>query len=506
VRARARLIGATPLARQASRREASRVRATSPLAALAFAPLAAAVFVGAHAAHADAKPAPPPPKLAPPSPPSLSVPFTKYALPNGLTVILHEDHTQPTVVVNVLVKVGSRHEDKQRTGFAHLFEHLMFMGTERAPAGAFDALMEAEGGFNNAWTSEDKTDYYDVAPAHALPLLLWLEADRLDALARTMNKQKLDLQRDVVRNERRQTSENEPYGKVELRLPELLYPKGHPYHHPVIGSHEDLEAASVDDVKAFFTKWYVPKNLSLVVAGDFEPVATKATIEKLFGGLSAVAPPVVADAPTARLGSVVRETLEDDVELEKLVFAWHSPKAYAEGDAELDLASQVLTKGKGSRLYKALVLGTEQAPGLAQDVSASQQSGDLGSRFVIEVLLRPGSKAEAVEKAVLAALDELAQKPPTDAELSRAKIQQETAFVARLQSLASRASMLNLYEGSRGDPGYAERDLERYRKVTGPGLQKAASATFVRDGRVVVRVVPKPKAAAAPKPSQGGAK
>ena len=483
------------------------MRAPSPLAALACAaPLACALLVGAHAAHADVAPSPPAPPKPAAAAPSLSVPFTKYTLPNGLTVILHEDHTQPTVVVNVLVKVGSRHEEAQRTGFAHLFEHLMFMGTERAPAGAFDALMEAEGGFNNAWTSEDKTDYYDVAPAHALPLLLWLEADRLDALARTMTKQKLDLQRDVVRNERRQTSENEPYGKVELRLPELLYPAGHPYHHPVIGSHRDLEAASVDDVKAFFTKWYVPKNLSLVVAGDFEPTQTKATIQKLFGGLSAAAPPVVAPVPIARLSSVVRETLEDDVELEKLVFAWHAPKAYAEGDAELDLASLVLTKGKGSRLYKALVLGTEREPGLAQDVTASQRSADEGSRFVIEVLLRPGSKADAAEKVVLAALDELAATPPSEAELSRAKIQLETAFVSRLQSLASRASMLNLYEGARGDPGYAERDLERYRKVTAAALSKAVKASLVRDARVVLRVVPKPKVAPAPaKAAKAGA-
>ncbi len=188
----------------------------------------------------------------------LDVPFTKYALPNGLTVILHEDHALPLVAVNMMVKVGSRFEEARRTGFAHLFEHLMFMGTARAPTKMFDTWMEAEGGANNAWTSEDRTDYFDFGPSHALPLLLWLEADRFSSLGREMTEVKLNVQRDVVRNERRQTSENRPYGRAELRLPELLYPEGHPYHHPVIGSHEDLQAATVEDVKAFFSRFYVP--------------------------------------------------------------------------------------------------------------------------------------------------------------------------------------------------------------------------------------------------------
>src|SRR6185369_5423925 len=201
---------------------------------------------------------------------------------NGLTVVLHEDHTLPIVAVNVMVKVGSRFEEPKRTGFAHLFEHLMFMGTHRVPTKMFDAWMEAEGGSNNAWTSEDRTDYHEVAPSHALPLLLWLEADRFSSLADDMDQSKLNAQRDVVRNERRQTSENEPYGKVELRLPELLFPENHPYHHPVIGSHEDLQAAAVDDVKAFFRRWYVPNNASLVIAGDIDPAQAKAMVEKVF--------------------------------------------------------------------------------------------------------------------------------------------------------------------------------------------------------------------------------
>jgi zinc protease len=209
----------------------------------------------------------------------IAIPFEKYQLKNGLTVILSPDPDIPMVVVDIVVKVGSRFERKGLTGFAHLFEHLMFMGTARVPTGAFDKWMEVEGGANNAWTSEDRTNYFDFAPAHALPLLLWLEADRLSALGENMTLERLNAQRGVVRNERRQTSENQPYGKAELRLPELLYPEGHPYHHPVIGSHEDLEAAKVEDVKAFFATHYVPNNLALVVAGDFDVDETKTKIE-----------------------------------------------------------------------------------------------------------------------------------------------------------------------------------------------------------------------------------
>jgi zinc protease len=261
--------------------------------------------------------------LAVPSPAraagDLSIPFTKTTLPNGMTVILSEDHTLPVVAVNVGYWVGSRFEKEHRTGFAHLFEHLMFMGTRRVPHGVFDGRMEAAGGSNNAWTSEDRTDYYDDAPAGAVGLLLWLEADRMRDVGPLMTKEKLDLQRDVVRNERRQANENQPYGIIELRIPELLFPEGHPYHHTVIGSHEDLEAAQVEDVKAFFATYYDPSNASLSVAGDFDPKQTMDEIQAWFAtipsrGKPADLAPTFDPAPTM-LKSVVRETVEDNVEL-----------------------------------------------------------------------------------------------------------------------------------------------------------------------------------------------
>ena len=230
-----------------------------------------------------------------------------------MTVLLSEDHSLPKVVVNIGYWVGSRFEEPHRTGFAHLFEHLMFMGTQRAPSGQFDKWMEAAGGSNNAYTTEDRTDYYDLAPAGSLPLLLWLEADRLRDIGPLMTREKLDLQREVVRNERRQRSENQPYGMARLRLPELLYPEGHPYHHPVIGSHEDLEAASVDDVKAFFSKFYDPSNASICIAGDFKPEEATALLQKWFATIPSKGKPQDPGAPgfdsnVTTLKSVVRET------------------------------------------------------------------------------------------------------------------------------------------------------------------------------------------------------
>jgi predicted Zn-dependent peptidase len=432
----------------------------------------------------------------------IDVKFTKQVLPNGLTVILHEDHALPLVAVNVVYRVGSRFEEDHRTGFAHLFEHLMFMGTRRAPTKKFDAWMEAEGGWNNAWTSEDRTDYFDVGPAHVLPLLVWLEADRMASLADDMTLDKLNAQREVVRNERRQTSENTPYGKVELRLPELMYPAGHPYHHPVIGSHEDLQAASVDDVKTFFHRFYAPNNASLVIAGDFDSAATKAQIERLFGSIARADVPPAPPASPPKLTGVVRETIVDDVNLPKIIMAWHSPAHFAQGDAELDLTASVLSDGKASRLYKALVYDQS----LAQDVGAAQRSQDLSSFFTVEALARPGVSLDKLEAAMSDEVAKLARDAASEAEVTRAKNQVETSFVARLQSVQERASMLNLYEMAKGDPGFANQDLDRYRKATAASILATAKATFDPKALVIIRVVPREGTDQAKKPAKGGAK
>ena len=345
----------------------------------------------------------------------ISIPFTKTTLPNGMTVILSADHSLPVVSVNIGYWVGSRFEEPHRTGFAHLFEHLMFLGTRRAPHSVDE--IEANGGEANAWTSEDPTDYTDVAPAGALDLLLWHEADRMRDIGPLMTKAKLDPERDVVRNERRQTVENTPYGLLELRVPALLYPEGHPYHHSVIGSHEDLEAAQVDDVKAFFARYYDPANASLCIAGDFDPKEAMGRIQEWFATIPSRGKPVdpsvaVAslDSATTTLKSAVRETDEDNVELAKTTMAWQAPKHFAAGDAELEILGDVLTKGKESRLYTSLVY--EQK--LAQDVTAVEDSGVLGSRFVIDATARPGVSLDRLEAAVDAELAKVRSTPVTD--------------------------------------------------------------------------------------------
>jgi predicted Zn-dependent peptidase len=423
---------------------------------------------------------------------SLELPFEQTKLANGLTLIVHEDHLLPEVATNLLYRVGSKDENKGRTGFAHLFEHLMFMGTKRAPNKAFDAWMEAAGGQNNASTNADVTDYFESGPSSLLPLFLWLEGDRLETLGGEIDRPKLDLQRDVVRNERRQTSENRPYGKVELRLPELMYPESHPYHHPVIGSHADLEAASVEDVRSFFEEHYTPDNAALVVAGDVHAAEVKELAQKYFGFIPSrhKSPPRRAEKasyPVPTLDKVVRETLEDRVEMTKIIMSFHSPAHFDPGDAELDLLASILSTGKTSRLYKTLVY--EKA--LAQSVVASQDSSSLSSAFTIEILVRPGVSPDAVEKATDAVLAQVLSKAPSAEELRRAKNQVQFQFVDRLQSVAARARLLNIYWCEKGDPGYVNKDLARYEQATAEGVLEQAKKTITLNGRVVVRVVPR---------------
>ncbi|HLK35178.1 MAG TPA: pitrilysin family protein [Polyangiaceae bacterium] len=422
----------------------------------------------------------------------INIPFTKSVLPNGLVLILSEDHAVPQVVTNVSYSVGSRMERSGRTGFAHLFEHLMFMGTRRAPTKMYDAWMEAAGGRNNAWTAEDRTDYFDIAPPTAIDLLLWLEADRMRDLGPLIDREKLDLQRDVVRNERRQSIENRPYGVEELELPKLLWPEGHPYHHPVIGSHEDLEAASVDDVKAFFATWYDPANASLAVAGDIDPARVLSEAQRWFGTVPTRGKPVDPGAPgfsdqKTTLTGVVRKTVSDNVELSKITLAWQSPRHFAPGDAELDLLASVLAHGKASRLYKALVYDQK----IAQSVSAQQESRVLGSDFVVSALLRPGVDAAKVEKALLSELADVRQRGVTPEELERARNGYEMEFVDRLQSIPERASLLNMYQAEVGDPGYAARDLDRYRKATDKDVMAYANKVLLPDAMVILTVVPR---------------
>ncbi len=415
-----------------------------------------------------------------------AVAYEKYKLDNGLTVILHEDHSLPVGAINLWYRVGSKDEPPRRSGFAHLFEHLMFMGTQRVPGNEFDVIMESGGGANNATTSSDRTNYFSSGPASLLPTLLWLDADRLEDLGRMMDQEKLDKQRDVVRNERRQSYENRPYGKAELRIPELMYPPGHPYHIPVIGTHEDLEAATVTDVKDFFANYYVPNNTALVVAGDFEASKLKPLIARLFGTLPRGSDPAHRTAGAVKLDRVIRATMLDDVQLPMIAYAYHSPPIFADGDAEMDLAGAVLSEGKTSRLYKRLVYEDK----VAVSVSAYQDSSQLGSIFRIDVLTNPDADLDVVEKTIDEEIARLLKSGPTEQELERQQSRIELARLSRLQSIEAKADQLNAYEYYFGEPNSFKRDLDRYRKATPGSVQGWAKQVLTPDARLVLRVLP----------------
>lgn len=399
-----------------------------------------------------------------------SIPFTRYELPNGLQVILMEDHSLPQVVVDTWYRVGSKDEAPGRSGFAHLFEHLMFMGTLRLPGSGFDQVMEAQGGWNNAWTMEDATNYYDVGPPQLLETFLWMEADRMQQLDEAMTQEKLDLQREVVRNERRQSYEDRPYGMVETELVTALFPATHPYAHTVIGSHEDLQAASVEDVKGFFGSWYVPNNASLVIAGDFDPAQARVWVEKYYGGLQRKELPVrpaVEPVKTAQKASV---TITDQVDFPQLNLFWHSPGQYQPGDAEMQLAADLLGSGESARLYRRLVDG-----GLAQEVSVFQYGLQHGGIFGVTVVPMEGVTVEAVEAVVKEELATLANAAPTPEEMERLQNQHAVATYESLEPLQNRAESLNRYWAYTGTPEWLGQDVARFKAVDAPRLSAAVA-------------------------------
>ena len=413
--------------------------------------------------------------------------FEKYVLDNGMQVILHEDHSLPVACVNIWYRVGSKDERPARSGFAHLFEHLMFMGTKRVPGSSFDEILEAGGGWSNATTGRDRTNYFSFGPSTLLPTLLWLDADRLEALGTNMDQTKLDRQREVVRNERRENIEMLPYGMAALAVDKLMYPPDHPYHRSVIGSHEDLAAASVKDVKDFFARYYVPNNASLVVAGDFDPARIKKLIQDWFGSLPRKAEVPRLDVKPASLSEVRRASMTDRVQFAKTSMVWHSPAFFADGDAAMDLLAAMLADGKSSRLYKRLVYDDK----LATNVVAYQESRLHGSLFRIEATARKGVSLAKIEEAIDQELRRFTSEGPSVDELERRKAALEHSGVTGLQSLTSKANRLNLYNFYLGTPDGFNTDLERYRKATGSSVRKWAEIVLDLQARLILRVLPK---------------
>jgi zinc protease len=419
----------------------------------------------------------------------ISLACERFTLDNGLHVILHEDTRAPLVSVNLWYHVGSKDEVRGRTGFAHLFEHLMFEGSANVPAGSFDELLEEAGATSNGSTASDRTNYWELLPAHALDLALWLEADRMGGLMPAITQERLDAQRDVVMNERRQQYENRPYGLVSETLLAALYPEGHPYRSPVIGSMADLAAATLDDVRHFCTTYYAPGNASLVVAGDIHAGRTREGVERYFACVPAGPPVPPVSAAPARLEADRRIVMEDDVSLPRLYLAWHSPSYLAAGDAELDIAADVLGHGRASRLFRALVYDRQ----IALSVAACQDGALLGSTFDITVTGRPGTHLADLEAVVRATIDDIAADGIGERELERARNGIETAVIDSLQSVGGfggRADRLNMYHFYAGTPDCVGRDLARYDAATAAAVGKTVQDWLLAPA-VVLGVVPR---------------
>jgi zinc protease len=414
--------------------------------------------------------------------------YTRHTLANGLDVLLHEDHDCPIVAINVWYHVGSKNERPGQTGFAHLFEHLMFEGSAHHDHGYFQPLQGA-GALLNGSTNADRTNYWEVVPSNALELGLWMESDRMGYLLPALTQAKFDNQRAVVLNERRQNYENRPYGLSGMAIVAALFPPDHPYHWTTIGEIADLNAVRLDEAHAFFRRYYHPANASLALAGDIDPDRALSLARDYFEdipGGEAVEPVRAA----ASLDRDVRLQLEDRVELPRLCIAWLSPAMFAEGDADLDLAADILANGKTSRLYRRLVFEER----VATDVSALQNSREIGGYLQVTATAAPGHTLGHLEQAVLEEVDRLGSGGPTDEEIERGRVQAEAQFMFRLQTVGGfggKSDQLNAYNVFLKDPSFFERDLQRYYSVTNRSLQQVVRRHLDPARRVTLSIVPR---------------
>ena len=414
----------------------------------------------------------------------------KHTLANGLDVLVHEDHRVPQVAVNVWYHVGSKNEQRGRTGFAHLFEHLMFEGSAHHNHGYFAPLQQV-GGLVNGSTNSDRTNYWEVVPTGALDLALWMESDRMGHLLPALTPERFATQQGVVLNERRQNYENRPYGLALAAMGEALYPRDHPYSWMTIGDAADIRAMELAEVQAFYTRFYHPANASLTLAGAIKTDDAFALAERYFGDLTPgpVPTPVTAPQPVVTARTLL---LEDRVELPRHYMAWHTPAMFAPGDAEMDLATDILANGRTSRLYRTLVFERR----LALDVAAYQASREIGSFAMIVATVAPGRSVAEVDAVIREAVGELATQGPTAAELERSAVQAEAHFIYRLQTcggFGGKSDQLNAYNILRGDPGYFRTDLARYQQASVASVRDAVAGHCREDRQITLTVVPKGK-------------
>ena len=423
---------------------------------------------------------------------------TNYRLANGMRVILHEDHSAPLVAVDVWYDVGSGDEVPGRSGFAHLFEHMMFQGSRHTGEDQHFNILRKAGASNvNGTTNTDRTNYFEVVPAHQLETALWLESDRMAWLPDLISQKSLDNQREVVRNERRQRYDNVPYGKERFALQQLLYGEEHPYRYLTIGRHEDLEQARLSDVQAFFSKWYAPSNATLCIAGDVEEATARRLVEKWFAPFPRMTrPPHSQHAPTPLAGPVRQEVRDPFARLRRVHFAWHSPANLAMGDAELDILAHVLGAAGTGRLDRILV----QEKQWAQAVTVTQAGARLSSVFHVIVDLRPEAVVADVEQVVLAEVERARTEPIAAAELRRAVVAIESGFVWGLESLIARADTLQMYAQLLDKPDSFAADLQRFRDATAETILRQARLTLLATGRAEVVTLPDGTAGAPPPP------
>jgi zinc protease len=424
-----------------------------------------------------------------PTTPVPTVAFSDDRLSNGLRLIVAEDHLAPVVAINIWYDVGSKHEQPGKTGFAHLFEHVMFQGSRHVAKAEHIALIQAAGGTMNGTTWLDRTNYFETLPSHQLDLGLWLEADRMATLLDALSQENLDNQREVVKNEKRWSYDNRPYGSWQEKLQAHLYPSDHPYHHSTIGSMEDLDAASLDDVKAFFQTYYAPNNAVLSVVGDVDTNAVQASVERYFGAIppNPSIPPLRDMSLPSTLGREIREVVEDRVPLPRIYVGFRAPVF---GDHRLDaleVAGQILAGGKGSRLHRRLVRDER----IAQDV-ALFALGFVGGASVAAgwATVRPGIAVDRVEAAFHEELERLAVEPVSDDELARARALIEADELGALQRVEERADRLSMYTTLFDRPALINEMLGRYLAVTPEAILEVVGATFRQDNRLVLTYVP----------------
>jgi zinc protease len=428
---------------------------------------------------------------------TIKLPFETYTLPNGLTVILSPDKTTPTVAVNVWYKVGSKNEVVGRTGFAHLFEHVMFTGSGNVPYGLHDKLTEGVGGSNNGTTNNDRTTYYETVPSNYLESALWLEADRMGYLLDALDLAKLNAQRDIVKNERRQGVDNQPYGRAGEILAHATYPATHPYSWDVIGSMEDLSAASEDDVKNFFRLYYAPNNAYLAIVGDFDTAQTKAWVTKYFGDISRGKPITRPKVDPVTLGAEKRLFYEDRVQVPRLYIQWPTVGEMHDDHFALDVLGTILSGSRTARITKALVYDEQAAASVQSGQSTNEDVGE----FILMITPRPGHTLTSLEAASEAIIERLKNEGPTAEEIQKAIAGEELGFVSNLESNLGKAFQLADGAGYHGDAGYFRTAYKKTLSVTAEDVKRVANK-YLTGGRVVLSIVPEGKADQAAKPEQ----